>query len=66
MDFRKEMQYIFEEQEKGEVEYLFDFEFYNFVNDFIIPKKKHIPRLFRYTPADYNNSVLREGMLIPF
>ena len=50
--FRKEFNRIFEENDSDKV---YDFELIGFVKDVILPNKAKIPRLFRFSRADYYN-----------
>ncbi len=54
INFRKRLQEYFTAN-KDEDEYVFDSNLHNYVQDFIIPNKKDLPLLYRYSPADYNN-----------
>lgn len=50
IDFRKELNKILEDEE-----YVFDRELCNFTEEVILPNRKHLRNLYRYSPADYNN-----------
>lgn len=36
-------------------DYLFDDDLYDFTSEVLLPHKESIPKLYRYSPADYNN-----------
>lgn len=49
--FRQRLRDFYEDEESRS----FDYNLYNYTTKVLLPHKEEIPRLYRYSPADYNN-----------